>query len=375
MMGKALLFTILAMMLIFSLISVDMSRSTSIQSDNVTKYFDRLHGRNLAQAGVNMGLRRLVYNRNSRSSFTTNFGGGGIVVSFEDAYYQGRSSIKITSTATLSDRSSGYSFFGRDTTFTSVAYVPKANVPRLIRAAISTNNHVTTGGGFIVDGRDHDTTGSTVIPAQGVFGLWTSNTLTQTGTSTIGGTNIRGVDFAPSKPADTSIIRQSQTPYPTSPDSVLGGPENGYPEGTLKAIAQSGIGGSRYTTDPSTLSYPLRGVTYIEIPAGSATWLSCNITGSGILVVHNSTNTAFMKNVNAGPFRGIIICDDMSHVNAGVTIIGTIIALTRDPSTTNDFGNGNSQVLYSSDAVANALGNIRADSVRTYTNRVLAWWE
>ncbi|MBI1804524.1 MAG: hypothetical protein HY033_12440 [Ignavibacteriae bacterium] len=374
MMGRALLFTILAMTLIFSIISVNMSRSTSIQSDNVARYFDRIHGRNLAQAGVNLGLRRLVYDRNSRASFTRTVSGADVSVSFQDTFYGGRSAIKIAATAALQDQSSPFSFLGRDVTFTSVAYVPKASVPRNIRGAITTNNPTTTSGSMIVDGRDHDTLGVTVIAGQGVFGVWTSNTLTQTGSNKIGGTNMRSIDFAPSKPADTSIIRQNQLPYPTSPDSVLGGPANGYPEGTLKAFAQSGAGGSQYTTDPSTLTYPLRGVTYVELPAGTD-WQSCNITGSGILVVHNSTRTAFMKNVNTGPFRGIILCDDISHVNAGVTMIGAVVGLTRDPSTTNDFGNGNSQILFSSDAVANALGKIKIDSVATYTNKVLAWWE
>ncbi len=57
----------------------------------------------------------------------------------------------------------------------------------------------------------------------------------------------------------------------------MGGTSAGFPSGFLKSYAQSGSGGSQYVTNPSSLTYPLTGVTYVEI---SGTWNSANITGS-----------------------------------------------------------------------------------------------
>jgi hypothetical protein len=149
----------------------------------------------------------------------------------------------------------------------------------------------------------------------------------------------------------------------------MGGTANGYPEGTLKTIALSGVNGSQYVTNPGLLNYPLQGVTYVEISSGS-TWLPVNFgsNGRGILVVHNSATNAVMKNLNSGTFKGLIIADDMVHVH--MDIIGAIFLLTTGPSEGNCIGNGNGSLLFCRDAVNQGVqgagGSSRSVAVQDY---------
>lgn len=377
MIGRALILTILGMFTISLMITKSITRSANAQNDNVVRQFESVTGRNLARSGVNLALRKLAYHPGDRSATSWTMSSGKISTVLADGYYRDRAAVRITSTASVPFRTALLGVTPRDTTFTTIAWVPKGFVPNLIRGVITTHNPVRTGGNVVVDGEDHDTTGTMVISSQGVFGVWTTGSFSQSGSSLVGGTNMRGADALPSKPADTSVIRQNQSPdgYPGSPDSVLGGAATGFPEGTLKSIAMSGYAGSQYVTDPGLLHYPLRGVTYVEMPAGT-TWMSCNINGSGILVVHDSTKTAYMKNMSPSVFVGLLICDDVSHINSTFVVIGAVVGLTPDPSVTNEIGNGTSKVLYSRNALANAIALITGDvPANTFSDKVLAWWE
>jgi len=107
-------------------------------------------------------------------------------------------------------------------------------------------------------------------------------------------------------------------------------------------------------TDPATLTFPLAGITYVELPAG-ATWQDVDFDeSSGILVVHNAGRNALIKNLNDGTFRGLIIADDIVHIHA--KIIGAIVSLTELPSEGNVIGNGSGDVLFSREALANVIG-------------------
>jgi hypothetical protein len=235
----------------------------------------------------------------------------------------------------------------------------KGFIPSPVKAAISTNNPVSTLGNLTVDGRDHDISGN-LISNNGTLGIWSTGAVNQSGNSKIGSTTSAGTDIAPKNSADsdTNIVQQGQVwpgGYPDSPDKVLGGTSNGFPSGTLKGIAQSGINGSQYVTDPSSLSYPLKGITYVELPGGGE-WKPVDITGSGILIVHNSALDAKMKNLNSGSFVGMVIADDIIHVHAD--IIGAVVGLSPSPSDGNCIGNGNGNVLFSRRAIEKATGAI-----------------
>jgi hypothetical protein len=174
------------------------------------------------------------------------------------------------------------------------------------------------------------------------------------------------VDIAPAKPEDPSIFLETQVypeGYPDTPDSILGGTENGYPPGFLKAFAQNGDAGSQYVTNPAALTYPLKGITFVELPSGGE-WIAANITGTGILIVHNNSTNAIIKNIITGPFEGLLIADDIIHIHTD--ILGSVIGLSPAPSEGNCIGNGSGQVLYSSKAIRNATGNLTNGLLERY---------
>ena len=115
-----------------------------------------------------------------------------------------------------------------------------------------------------------------------------------------------------------------------------------------------GVNGSQYTTDPSTLTYPLRGITYVELPdMGSWSPIDFGLYSSGILIVHNSQGNALMNNLNSGVFRGLIISDDMLHIHN--LILGGVFLLTDHPRDGNCIGNGSGTLLMSKELILQAL--------------------
>lgn len=369
MFGRALLLTVLAMFVISLIITRDITRSTNMQNDNLVKYHQRVTGRNHSESGVNLGLRNLAMNSQWRSTLSYTLAGSTITVDFKDTVFSSKYVVKVTSVARVPYVSATGNLTSRDTSFTTVVFVEKPTLPRWLRGAITTNDTVWTNNMLVLDGRDHAATSPfATLTGQGVFGIWTTMLFYQFGSSRVGGTNIAGVDYAPAYgPIDTSIYRQNQAGgYPGTPDSALGGPSAGYAEGTLKQIAQSGVNGSQYVTDPATLTRPYRGVTYVELPP-SGVWQPTDMTGSGILVVHNSAKNALIRYMNSGTFVGIVIADDIHNINT--TIVGTMVSLTTTPYLGHSVGSGTGSVLFSSAAICNSL------VLNTYANRILAWWE
>jgi hypothetical protein len=203
---------------------------------------------------------------------------------------------------------------------------------------------------LVVDGRDHDDLGN-LINSLGMTGIYSTGSVSQKGQSLIGGT-VNGSDYAPAKPANSGVIEASQTwsgTYPTTPDEVMGGSSSNFPDGTLKSFAESGKSGSQYATSPNGLTFPLSGVTYVELPANGS-WNNINLSGSGILIVHNTSGSAVISGISSGTFKGMIITDDISSVDG--TIIGGIFTLNSGGST---LGNGAGSILYSSKAIQDAI--------------------
>ncbi len=216
-----------------------------------------------------------------------------------------------------------------------------------ILGGVTANGPIAVNGGLEVDGREHDLA-CNLIAGTGVPGVYTNSTFSQGGSSEIGGYD-SGIDYPLSNPGDPAIITENGTGAYDTPDEALG-----INEGTLKYLAQSGIEGSQYVTDPDNLTLPLRGITYVELPSGGV-WQSANMltNGSGVLVVHNSDINAILENTNGGTFTGLVITDDIIHLHN--QIIGALITLTSNPSTGNVLGNGTGSVCYSSQAF-NGIG-------------------
>lgn len=193
------------------------------------------------------------------------------------------------------------------------------------RAAVTISGVASTNGAVIVDGREHDISGN-LTGGPGTYGVSTaSSTFNQGGNSQIGGNGI-----APANPANPITYEVNGPPVPDSPEKVLG-----LDEGALDSF--------KTPLPPST---PFNGVVYL-----TASWEGVNLEGSsGILICHNAAGDAFLKNIH-GTFRGLIITDDIIHINGDAKIIGAIFGMKSGGVT---LGNGSGEVKFS-EAVLSSL--------------------
>ena len=242
-----------------------------------------------------------------------------------------------------------------------VAVMRDGDIPT-VRGAVSASSNLASLGTLTVDGRNHDEDGVLISPGgSGTFAISTTQTFNQGGSSYVGGTDSGGTDHAPALPADPSVIEENFAgTVPTTPDEVMGGDDKGWPEGSLKSIAQSGLNGGQYVTDPSNLTFPLSGVTYVELPTSGPgqTWQSIDFGSppnhsSGVLVVHNSATNAMIKDLMTGTFKGLLIADDVDKVHSNYN--GAVFVLTTAPSGGNCLGNGTGTIVYGLQALESAV--------------------
>jgi len=372
-MGRALLIILFSSIAIYMITTLNVSSNINTSLDASLDYFSDTQARNIANSMVQIVLTKIADDPEYRvlNKTTKNLFGGIAEYTVKDTIINSIDLISINVDAEYYDISKSVKAF---------VFPPDAGyIPDAALAAISTNNPILTLGTMIVDGRDHDKNGA-LIPGNGTYGIWTTSTFTGSGNSQIGGTSLDTTDYVPEKNFDPSVVAANQVypgGYPDSPDSILGGTAKGFLPGTLKNIAISGDNGSQYTTNPATLTLPLQGVTYVELPSGDE-WNPATINGSGILIIHNSATNAIIKNINSGTFRGIVIADDIVHIHAD--IIGAVIGLTPTPSDGNCIGNGSGQVLYSSEAIKEATGDVAEPELDNYgfaktRVKVYQWYE
>lgn len=365
--GRAIIIVVTGIIIISSIIFYNIEASSTRITANFNDYYLRQSAQNIAQSGVNLALRQLGVNRAWRTGFTNLTMLSGVVnVSARDTLYHGVNSIVIQSSGTVEKGSN------LETQAVSIAYTyfPPAFKPIMVKGLITLNASNQVNGNIDLDARDHDLNGN-VIAGQGTFAISTTGGSFSLGGSSRAGGTVGGIDFGLSSPAGPGVIQVNQPPpvggYPSSVDSAIGGPANGYPDGTLKAIAQSGVAGSQYVTNPANLKYPLQGVTYVELPAGGTFIPPWPITGSGIFVIHNAAKNATLKNLD-GSFTGLLVADNIDHLHGN--FLGAIIGLTTAPSG-NVIGNGNAVLKYSGAAILAATGLLTNGNAP----KVIGWWE
>ena len=364
--GRAIIIVVTGIIIISSIIFYNIEASSTKITANFNDYFLRQSAQNIAQSGVNLALRQLGTDRTWRTGFTNLSMLGGVVnVNARDTLYHGVNSIVIQSTGTVEIGSK------LETQAVSIAYTyfPPSGKPLTVKGLVTLNGSNAVNGNIDIDARDHDLNGN-VIAGQGTYAISTTGaSFTLTGSSRAGGT-VAGIDFGLSNPAAPGVIQVLQPAlggYPGTPDSAIGGPANGYPEGTLKAIAMSGVAGSQYVTNPTNLKYPLAGVTYVELPPAS-TWVPPGpISGNGIFVIHNSAKNATLTNLD-GNFTGLLVADNIVHLHGN--FLGAVIGLTGAP-TGNVIGNGNARLMYSGAAILSATGLLTNGT----SPKVIGWWE
>jgi hypothetical protein len=367
--GRAFLVILAGVILLSSRMFFNITWSSTDIAANAEASFAHRTARNIAQSGLNMSLRQLANDPTWRTGFPlTDMMSGKFTVSASETSYASQHVVQLVS---IGIAGYGTESENRDTV---VAYVGEGGyVPSALKGVITTVGQVVTHGTLVVDGRDHSLFG-TLIAGQGTLGVWTTSTLLQKDNSKIGGFS-SGIPYLPSAPADTHSFAMSQTlagPFPGTPDSVLGGASMGYPEGFMKYVARSGLSGSQYVTDPATLSYPLKGMTYVELPPGTIVE-SMSINGSGILVIHNPSRDAMVKELNSGTFKGLMLVDHTVHLHA--TLLGGLVVLSPAPVLADSTNDEDGSMLFSSEAVKNAVGLVRSLPGKSSSSNVVAWWE
>lgn len=352
--GRSIIILLLGMIITMGVVQTGIYRINSNITENMVLNYQRTQTYNIAQSGANIGIRQLKDNpfyRNASYSLSS--------------IIDGKASIRIIDTTLggqpiVAIKSIGYLNSGTSNqlSYTSIAFAP-IKIQFKAKAAFITNSFTTANGNALIDGRDHNIDGKLSTPGgNGILGIWSTGVVSMIGSVEVGGTANK-IDYSPKHPGDPNIILQNQIysgGYPATADQVLGGPAAGFPEGTLKKFAQSRFMGSYYGT--SFPAVPISGITYIDMKSELSNIV---IDGSGILVFNNTTaNPLSVRTIN-GTFKGLVILANGVNVDKlHGKILGSL--LTTSPVALGNVAlNGKGSIIYSSEAIKNALKNFESD--------------
>lgn len=358
-MGKAVIIVILGSIFLLGMLNLNTNRYLNTDTENSVNFFADAYAKNIANSMVQMLLSQIAdnYTYKTNGTLQASLLGGTAEYSVTKVLFDGDSLMKVQVKG---------KYFGKERLVTAYCN-PGGWVPLFIRGAWTANGNLNaTISDMYIDGRDHlmgdknDGNGlnKKIVPTMGNFGVSTSVPFVNTYLAEIGGTN-NFVDYPMSYPQNPNVIEQYNWGgvFPDSPDKVLG-----YPEGNLKSIAQTLISGSQYVTDITKLKFPLKGITYIDLPINKEINLDLKYASStpngGILVVHapNASSkvshlTSEYPNKNKSiPFYGVIITDYSFHHH--LNIMGGMIQLSPNLELTKVCnGNKDHWVYYSNEAI------------------------
>ncbi|HYC79259.1 MAG TPA: hypothetical protein VEI02_16700 [Planctomycetota bacterium] len=264
------------------------------------------------------------------------------------------------------------------------------------RAAITANGPVSITGNITIDGRDWNEFGTAIV-GPGAYGVSTTKTLSNSGNAKVGGYGV-----APAKPPPAATkevnatwkdgidqdldgvvdeevfdgkdndgdgnVDEDTMGYPSTPDVMFG-----LGVDSLKNYAKAQ--GTYFKTELEwTLYMTLNGG---KLPGGKVyycdfnTWMAPNFNSAlnaapSVLVHHNSTGTAQMKNVH-GTFKGLMLLDFVQHLNGDFLLVGALMSFG-DSQYGNAFGNGAAQVKLSSEVLSNlpSIGGTHVVRVRSW---------
>lgn len=343
-MGRTVIIVLIGAFVIFGIYTITSVNSTKISEKDVIDNYKSNYVRNISLSTLDILISKLADSASFRvpNEQILNLMDGTSLYTIKDTVLSGDSVIQIRI-------HSNYQGLNK----TTIAYV-KINsgfVPPFLRGAITANANLNkTISDMVIDGRDHDLNGN-VIPNSGIYGVSSGTFFLNLQGAKIGGT-VNSVDYPPNFPENPLVIEQNYNwggSFPDSPDRILG-----FPEGTLKSIAQSGVQGSQYVTNVSNLSLPLSGVTYLELSSAEVKLDLGKKENSGILVVHNSTTSTKVAHLKAKKsFNGLIIGDYMFHLH--LDILGGLILLSPNLELRKECkGNNDHKIYYSSAAIKQA---------------------
>jgi hypothetical protein len=348
-------------------------------TDNSTLAHANVVAKEINNTAVEMAMGKLAEDFKYRTKLDSiPLFGGFATVTFKDTVVQTDSCVIVSSFA----RYDG----GSTTTYSETRAIVKSSgfVPWVVKGAITAFGPLNrTLSDMVIDGRDWNANGTTFAANQGIYAISTGAALfVNTAGARLGGTSqppFAVMDIPPAYPHNPLVV-QTNTPWPngwpTTPDAAMG-----FPEGTLKQMAIKKIlPGSQYVTSWNQLKFPLRGVTYMEVPNGTV--LSKRHIGNnpeGILVFHSPAGDAFWNNIsvpNKAPFKGLLLMDKVFHIH--MDILGGLVML--NPNTINDRdcqGNKDHWIRFSSETIKSATGGGSGGNDRSWKSRlkVVAWYE
>ena len=212
-----------------------------------------------------------------------------------------------------------------------------------MKAVVNSRYAVQLLGNIVIDGRDWDSTNSTII-GNGVLGIYTFDTVDAGASSSIGGPALE-----PPTPKGTAAgsiqTFQDTASLASTPEAVLG-----LNPGDLNAYKAPPPGGTFYTGNNNIVFWD------------SCTLATISLSGDGIIICHNANYTGTLTNVH-GAFRGIIIADKINKVNANTQFLGVIFTLSKTGSS-NIFGNGTPKLRYSSQIIKKMLQGHSPTTIR-----------
>jgi len=362
-MARYIMIIVLGGMLTFGIANINQNSVVTQGTQNVVDNFSTNRSHDIATSMTDILVMRMANDFDYRveTEASEDLDGGEATYSVEDAFFNGDSLVKVKVAAEYND-----------VTKTIITYTQKPTdgwVPPMIRGAWTANSNLNnTISDMFIDGRDHDLD-QNLIPFKGIFGVSTSTDFINLEDAAIGGTN-NLIDYPMTFPEIPAVIEENYNwdgGFPESPDEALG-----LPVGTLKAAAQTGEYGSQYLLVPSSakaidgdlLTYPLSGITYIEITNGKSYEIMLEQMGnSGILVVHNDDRSSMIKGIkydkdnSDGLLTGLLMTDYSFHHH--INVLGSIIMLSPDLETSkNCNGNKDHWAYYSSEAIGNATETV-----------------
>jgi len=364
-MARFIMIVVLSGIVTYGISNITQNSNVSQGTDNTVDNFIYNRAHDIASSMTDILLMRIAndweYRVETDEEPPEPLFGGDATYAVEDTFFGGDTLIKIKVAAKIKVAENDY------VTKTIITYAQRPTdgwVPPFIRGAWTANANLNnTISDMLIDGRDHDLD-LNILPTTGVHGVSSSQPFVNVEGAQIGGTN-NFIDYPMTFPEDSAVIEEEYDwdgGFPETPDGMLG-----YPEGTLKAAAQSGLFGSQYlllppnegTIDGNLLTYPLSGVTYVEVQNGDGKDLVIEQTGnSGILVIHRDIGDSYVSSIKAdkssdGLLTGLLITDKSFHHH--IDILGAVLMLSTDLITNkNCSGNADHWVYYSSEAVVTA---------------------
>lgn len=355
-MGRFVAILVTCVILVGGVTLLSMNRTSANLMDSGIAQFHRAVAHSNAVSNANMAISALLLGED-----ISEFSGAQLLDGFAslDTLRLADSLVKIVSR--------GFASQGDTAIVQAIVNLRDTRLTFDTRAAVIAQCDLGTSEQIVIDGRDHDFAGN-VRPLTGRLAISTERTFQRQAQSKIGGT-YKETDYQPAVAYLSSLVEESaqwQGGFSDTPEKLFAGQEAGCPEGFLIDIAKGGAGGSQYVTDPADLRWPLKFLTYVELPPGGQ-WTNVDFQeSSGILAVHNPNATAQLEYVKQGRFTGVLIADEFDALDGQV--IGCVAVLTRGFNQCR----GRGEILFSRESIAQAVSALQEQVSK---RSVVSWYE